>query len=320
MNASVTTTRSTSTRAGIAAPSPRPSYVGIVRGELFKIARLRIAWIMAGLLVCIIGGTALLILARPDNLKADPVRFLSVMTEVDLSVLRIFGGIALVVLTAHVIGLEYQQGTIRILLGRGVGRLQLLSAKVLALAGVALAGLVVGLLLEAALGTLVVLVVMGSPHALTTLSATYWTNTWFYLLATLISTGATLLLGVAVTVVGRSLAFGLGVGLSWFAADNIGTLIMLLLNGFTHSAFWLNITGFFLGPILNDLPALLVPVQVVVRQGPNGPVHVAQTADAIGATPLVAIGSAQALWVILGYCAVFAAVAVVLTWRRDVLE
>lgn len=317
MSASASATRPVAVLAATGTLSPHPSFLGIVRGEFFKIARLRIAWIMAGLIVCIICGTALLFLARPASLKQDPAIYLYVMTEVGLAVLRIFGGIALLILAAHVAGLEYQHGTIRILLGRGVGRLQLLGAKTLAIACVALAGLVVGLALEGMLGMLAVLLVTRSLHPLATLSAAYWTDAGFYLLATLISLGATLLLGVAVTVVGRSLAFGLGVGLSWFAADNIGTFVFALIYAFTGADFWRNITGFFLGPLLNYLPALLVPAQQVVLSGSHGPVR---AADTIGASPLAQVDTTQALLVIAGYCVVFVAVAVFLTRRRDVLE
>lgn len=118
-------------------------------------------------------------------------------------------------------------------------------------------------------------------------------------------------------MVGRSLAFGLGVGLSWFAADNIGTFVFALVYAFTGADFWRNITGFFLGPLLNYLPALLVPAQQVVLSGSHGPVR---AADTIGASPLAQVDTTQALLVIAGYCVVFVAVAVFLTRRRDVLE
>ena len=63
-----------------------------------------------------------------------------------------------------------------------------------------------------------------------------------------------------------------------------------------------------------------MPARQMVMAGPNGPVRVSQTADTIGAAPLVHIGATQGLLVVLGYSAIFAATAVYLTWRRDVLE
>src|SRR2546429_1109115 len=79
------------------------------------------------------------------------VNFIDVRAQSGLAILRAFGGIFLIILTARVIGLEYQLGTIRILLARGVGRLQLLLVKLLTIVLVALLILVVGLLLNVAL-------------------------------------------------------------------------------------------------------------------------------------------------------------------------
>ena len=115
---------------------------------------------------------------------------------------------------------------------------------------------------------------------------------------------ATILLVTAVTVIGRSLTFGLSIGLSWFAADNIGTVFMLLANRLTHNDFWLNVTGYFLGPILNNLPTTFLSSKVLT----------------IGPPPLVQVDRTQSLLVILAYTLIFAIVALVLTWRRDVKE
>ncbi|HEY7835128.1 MAG TPA: hypothetical protein VIG30_16245, partial [Ktedonobacterales bacterium] len=149
------------------------------------------------------------------------------------------------------------------------------------------------------------------------ITSKFWTDAGWYILTVAISMGATLLLGVAANVVGRSLAFGLGVGLIWFPADNIGTIIMSLIAQFTNNPFWNNITGFFLGPTLNVLPALIVPARVIT--GPLGQTA-SKPASTLGIPPLVSVTSTQAILVIVGYCVVFAAIAIYLTWRRDVLE
>jgi ABC-2 type transport system permease protein len=307
----------------VAVATPAPSFLGMVGGEMFKIARLRLVWIMTLAMAAFVTAPYLLYLTRP-NLKADitsdPLGGLYNLMEIDLSVLRVFSGIFLLVLAALVIGLEYQQGTIRILLGRGVGRLQLLGAKMLALVTVAV-GLIVGtLLLDGILAVFLLLTQVGNLNALQAASSQFWADSRLYFLAVLISIGATLLLGVSVSVVGRSLAFGLGVGLSWFAADNIGVIVMQLANVFTHQAFWNDITGFFLGPILNTLPRYMVPARVMTVQSASGVHTISQPAHSVGFSPLVNIDATHALLVILGYCVVFATVAIVLTWRRDVLE
>ena len=319
---SISLTSATDT-AALVAHDARPSFIGILRGEFQKIARMRIIWVMLILYVCVIVGPQIIFVTR-SNIKSQivssPFNTLYTLMEVDLSLLRVFGGIFILVLAAHVIGLEYQHGTIRILLGRGVGRLQLLGAKTLALATIAAGILLGGLAIEMALDYVMIAAIVGNTTSITGLSSRFWVDARLYLLAIAISMGATLLLGIAVAVVGRSLSFGLGVGLSWFAADNLGVLIMMLAYSFTQSDFWRNITGFFLGPILNTLPQYLIAPRTAVFPTEKGPQLISRAAQTIGASPLVSVSSQQALWVIAGYSAVFVAVAIVLTWRRDVLE
>lgn len=136
----------------------------------------------------------------------------------------------------------------------------------------------------------------------------------------LISLGATLLLGVAASVVGRSLAFGLAVGLSWFAVDNLATIPLTLAYQITHADFWLNVSGFLLGPLLNRLPDYIAPAWHVTTQGAHGPVTVAQSVSGFGLKPLVTVDGTYALLVIGGYAVVFAATVVVFTRWRDVQE
>jgi ABC-2 type transport system permease protein len=309
--------------AGVARRAARPSFPGMYGGELFKIAHLRVTWIMAVLFAGLIAAPQLIFLAAPrskDLIHADPFGLLNTMMEVDLSLVRIFAGVFLLILAAYVVGLEYQQGTIRVLLGRGVARLQLLGAKGLALLSVAVALLVGGLLIEAMMGLIVVASLAGNLNPLQSLTSQFWSDAWLYLVSVMISMGVTLLLAVAVTVVGRSLAFGLGVGLGWFAADNLGVVVMFLAYRFTGNDFWRQITGYFLGPILNNLPAVLVPARVMTVQTEKGLVTMLRSADTVGAAPLANIDATHSLVVIGIYAAVFAAVAIALTWRRDVLE
>jgi ABC-type transport system involved in multi-copper enzyme maturation permease subunit len=283
-----------------------------VRGELRKVAHMRITWALVALFTLFTGGSQLLLASGPNTgvqLQNDPLGAFYNVMEGDLSLVRGFGGIVLLILTAHVVGLEYQQGTIRILLGRGVGRLQLLGAKVLALTLVALGVLALGLVIESVFTLGIVSALAGGHQPWEALDGQYWANTGFYLLCVLISMAATLLLGVAASVVGRSLAFGLAVGLSWFAADNLAALPLTVLARFTHSDVWLSVSGFLLGPLLNRLPN-----ELGLSYGASRPV------DGFGIMPLVHVGGAQALLTIAVYAVVFTVAAVVLTWRRDVLE
>src|SRR5258707_1410205 len=135
----------------------RPTFLGILRGELFKISRQRATWVMGGMMVLFIALPYLVILNSPivkNGLLHDPLNTLYGGMGTELMFLRVFSGLFLILLTARLIGMEYSSGTIRVLLARGVGRLQLLFAKLLAIAVVALATLIGGILLTPVLSVL----------------------------------------------------------------------------------------------------------------------------------------------------------------------
>jgi ABC-type transport system involved in multi-copper enzyme maturation permease subunit len=302
----------------------KPSFPGAVRGEIFKQTHSRpVLW----LAVMVLATAALpaLFLALSSSTKAmlasTPDIFYFTVMNIDLSVLRIFVGVFVLIATALLVGQEYQNGTIRVLLSRGVDRVQLLLAKLLAMSLIALALLVVALVVVALSSLIGILFAAGSLDSLKVLNGDFWHSSWIYLLTVLISIGVSILLGACVAVVGRSLAFGVSAAIGWFAADNIGVLIMLLVFRFTQNEFWEQITGYFLGPTLNTMPAVVVPGLPISVTGPNGAViHAAFPAQVIGFPPLVNYDGTHALVLTLAYAIVFFAVAVVLTWRRDVKE
>lgn len=306
MNTVLTSTSATD----IKLHSSKPSFAGILGGEIFKITRQWTTWIMLVLLLGIIVLPYIVVSTAPNtatNLRNSPLNFFYNEMEISLSVLRVFIGIFLLILTARVFGLEYQLGTIRVLLARGVGRLQLLFAKLLALVIVALILFAGGVLLDGIMACGLVAILMGNLHALNVLTSTFWSNTWLYVLSVLISMGANILLATALTIIGRSLSFGLGAALGWYPADTLGSFIFLTLAyRITHSDFWLNISAYLLGPNLNAMAAALLPAQL--------------KANSIGPTPLVPVDGTHTLLVTLGYAVVSAVVAVVLTWKRDVKE
>jgi ABC-type transport system involved in multi-copper enzyme maturation permease subunit len=287
----------------------KPSIPGLVRGELLKISRQWLTWIMVALLVA---GTIFshLLTFSISNTKANisqaPLHFLYNEMEVSLSILRIFGGIFIIIITAYLIGIEYQYGTIRIVLARGVGRLQLLFAKLLTLVLITLA-LVGGLiLLNALMICLVISLISGNLQALNAITPEFWLNTGLYLLTVLISMGASILMSAAMGAIGRSLSIGMSASLAWFPVDNMGMLFMLLAARLTHNDFWNQITTYFLGPNLNVMPIVLLPAQL--------------NANSIGIPPLAPVNGPHTLWITLAYALVFATVAIVLTWKRDVKE
>ena len=301
----------------------RASFVGLVRGELRKLLHLRITWVLAVVITVFIVGAQIILVTGPktgSTLRSDPLGSFYNLIEGDFALVRIFSGIFLLVIAAHVIGLEYQQGTIRILLGRGVGRLHLLGAKVTASLLVGLALIVGELLIELLFATGIILAFANGSQPWQGLDGGFWASVGYYLLCLAINTVATLALGIAAAVVGRSLAFGLAVGLSWFAVDNLLTIPLGILVRVTQNAFWANLSGALLGPVLNRLPDEIAPPWTQTIQGPHGPMSVTQPLSGFGPQTLVPVPGSHALLVIAIYTLVFVGAAVVLTWRRDVLE
>jgi ABC-2 type transport system permease protein len=297
----------------------RASFLGLLRGEARKIMRLRITWLMALLYTGILTVLQLVLATGPhtaDQLRGDPLGGLYNVMEGDLSLVRIFSGIFLLVLTAHVVGLDYQQG-LRVVLARGVGRVQLLGAKTLTLALAGLGLFIWGCALQLGFGVVIVRVLAGGSAPWTALNGQYWSDTAYYALCVLISIGATLLLGIAASAVGRSLAFGLAVGLSWFAVDNLAIIALNVAYQITHQDFWRELSGYSLGLLLNRLPDYLVPSNHVVAAGPGGSTP---RVSGFGLMPLVPVTAAHAVIVITLYATIFAVVAIVLTARRDVSE
>jgi ABC-type transport system involved in multi-copper enzyme maturation permease subunit len=301
----------------------RPSFVGILRGELFKVSRTRSNWVILGGITLLLFGIFFLLVntAGPQKVLANqPLLFLYHVMGAMLAVQRAFIGIFLLIATARMVGLEHQQGTLRILLARGVGRLQLLGAKLLAMAIVALVVFACALVLSTGLVLAAIYQIQGNLDALQSLTPEFWTATGVYILTVLISMGVSILLATSVTIVSRSLSFGLAGALGWFAADNIGILVGYLVFKFTNNDFWLKVPAYFLGPELNLMPSVVVPALTFTTMTEKGPVTGPLPVDSIGFTPMVTYDGTHALLVALIYAVIFAVSAAVVIWRRDVLD
>jgi hypothetical protein len=193
--------------------------------------------------------------------------------------------------------------------------LQLLFAKLLAVAVIALGLLVLGLLLDYLLTVILVAGVTGNLNAFSALNSAFWSDARIYVLSIMLNMGVTILLATAAAVVGRSVAFGLSAALVFFPIDNIATLIMTLAYRVTQNDFWLNATAYFLGPNLNTMAAALTGNRVE-SIGANPLYFVDQAGQAHG----IQVDGTHTVVVALVYAAIFAITAIVLTWKRDVKE
>ena len=287
----------------------RPSFFGAVRGEAIKVSRQLSFWlILAGGLV-LLGVTVVAIGTvgnLPDLAKSDPSAYVRQLLDVYGTIFQIGSGIVLLIIGSRLIAMEYSSGTIRIAYARGVGRLQLLLAKLVLLALIGI-GLLVGYLIVVA-GIVVGLYASytGGLTGLDTLNAGLRQDFGYWLLVQGISMGVVILLAAAAAGLGRSLAFAMAASLGFFPVDNFLVGIMALTARATkHDSPWTNITEYLLGPNLNVVLNLIEPD------------HLARGAFA---PPLNPIDGHHALLVIGAWAALFLVIAVGRAVRPDVLE
>jgi ABC-2 type transport system permease protein len=294
-----------------------PSFFGLVRGEFFKVIRQWTTWILLVLLLGVIILPYIIEFTAPNvktNIQTDPLHFFYNILSIGLAIVRVFTGIYLLIIAARMVGLEYQLGTIRVLLSRGVGRLQLLFAKLLTVAIIALILLIIGLALNYLLTLILVAGVTGNLNAYSALNSQFWSDAWTYVQTILLNMAVTILLAFAASVVGRSLSFGMSAALVFFPIDNIGTVVMALAYRVTHSDFWLSATAYFLGPNLNAMP---MAISSKLESIGTTPLFLT---DPTGQTHGILIDGTHTVFVAVVYGVIFAAIAIFLTWRRDVME
>lgn len=144
-----------------------------------------------------------------------------------LGVLQTLGLILMAILTASAIGIDYGAGTLRSVLSKGTGRWQYLAAKLLTLAALAALGLFVAVASVAASGVIAASIAgaaTGEPAA----TAVTWTDAARALGRAWISFLPYVALTAFVTVLARSSAAGMAIGLGYYFAEQ---LIVLLLSG-----------------------------------------------------------------------------------------
>jgi ABC-2 type transport system permease protein len=286
----------------------KPSFVGLVGGELFKIRHQLSSWIMLIVLVCLTFAPYLVALGLDgvaNDLNQSPDNFLGTWLGENMLVLRAASGFILIIMTARLIGQEYNLGTIRILLARGVGRVQLLLAKLAAMAIWAIFIILISLVLNLLLTGALVLIKTGSLHAFSGMTSTTWHDLAIYVGTVAISMGASILMASTLSVLGRSMAFGMSLSLVWFPLDNIMVGVLVLVSDLTRNTAWLNFSAYLLGPNLNSMFIAITGQPWAFGAG------VAST-DPVGGTHTVIVT--------VVYAAIFALVSIGLTWKRDVKE
>jgi ABC-type transport system involved in multi-copper enzyme maturation permease subunit len=304
-----TTVSGTAGASAVAGHTLRPSFLGLMRGEWLKVSRQWSFWIMLGLMV---GGYILVTLIYAaggnlaDRLRQNPQEGVYSFMELYLFLLRVFWGMMVIILTARLIGMEYSGGTIRVLLGRGVGRLQLLFAKLSVLALIAVVGGALLTLFATLCGMIGIEAAAHNLDLFKAANATFWSDARLYAASVLISLLVSILMAAAVTTVTRSLAAGLSVSIIWFPIDNLSILPLMLGAALTKWSFWTLVSGDFLGLNLDTMATQLLS---------NPGLSLINTF-----APLTPVTGAHTLLVTGIYAVAFLVAAVALTALRDVKE
>jgi ABC-2 type transport system permease protein len=278
----------------------RPPFPALVASELFKIRRQTVNRRLA--LVPVLGlvvYAALCVLSHGPSPGKQLQGALDVLDP--LAFLLQFGlGAPLVLISARTVAQEYQLGTIRVLVGRGVGRIRLLLAELTALAILGGAGLVAGVVIGCALAAGLV---PGLAASLPSAPTVLWRDALLDLEATIGSLAACLLLGAFVAALSRSLSLSLAVSVVWMPFENLLVLLLGVAVALTNVDGLRQVSAFLLSANLNMLPQALAPWREV-------PVFLA--------TPLVDVDSTHVVAVTLSYLAIFLGGSILLTWRRDI--
>jgi ABC-type transport system involved in multi-copper enzyme maturation permease subunit len=257
MNANVRK-RSTDTPA----MAPRPSFVGLLRAELRKLRRQRGNWaVLVGLTVFFLPFVPIQLANL--GLQHDPERFMRWAALTSAEMCNTTVGIFLLLAGARLTGTEYSAGTVRVILAKGVGRIQLLAVKLAALVTVGVFLVASFVVLAGGAAYAIHLVWQAGPP-----SAAAWSAAGGAVAVMMISMVACILVPVAAGMLGRSTAFAVGVAMGFFAADNVAAILLDELATLTHMGFLHQVAGYLLGPNLNTLPGQVAGVRAIIAGTP----------------------------------------------------
>lgn len=221
------------------------------------------------------------------------------------------GVILLAILAGAVIGGEFGFGTVRLALSRGVGRAQLLTAQVVALAllslGISLVMVLLGIIAGFTIGPLLGATVAALPSGGGLALVTYWLAVSLHLFA--FAAIAFLLATLA-----RSTAAGIAVPLGYYIFEVIATGILSALSFAIHGNvgdFLGHVPDWFLGQNLSVVAAKtfapLQPASGGIQSGGGGP-----TGPTFDLT--------HGLLVSLAYCVVLIGATYFIMRRRDITD
>lgn len=285
------------------------SFRSALRAELIKLRHQRPTWVLMGFVLLLLGLVMFSMAADSQigtDLRHTPLLGLDQMLPGLQFVFAAGAGVVLLTSGSRLMAMEYSLGTIRVILGRGTGRVQLVLAKLVAclLLG---AGLLLAYIGLCATGmTLITLHLTGSLEAASRLPLAGWHQLALTVAAGAMSAVSCCVVGITMGALTRSLTGGMALSVLFFPLDNALDLVLRGLHHLDRLEVWRTLSAFSLGPSLNLLPTALTGQTI--------------PGSTVLPTPMLTLAAGGVIAVIGGWCLGLVALALWSAVARDVLS
>lgn len=302
-------------RIPASAPPAGPSrgLLRLLRSDLFKLWHRPLTWgLIAVSLFFVLAAFLTLIYTvlnhasavLPGHLFGGSVGLGNIIIQ-QLTLGRRVGEFSCVALAGAAVGVDFSSGALRVVLGRGVARWQVLLSKYLALCVFAVF-LALLMTLEAALLAGFLPVLVGGAPGLDLLSAGDLGSILRADLGLLENWVGVMALGVALAIVGRSAAVGVGGGLAYLIAEDLGGRVLPAITFETHVAVFRELTSILYSANLSAFFYHSIPIRLAAEL---------DFLDGVMPTPMV--GTAHSLIVAAAFLAALLLISGALFARQE---
>ena len=284
----------------------------LMQVEFFKLRKRMMTWLVALILVALVVLLYMVLwsvsarvetFGERNRFTAEDLRralYLQASVPFSLQIVALFGSILAMILAAGAAGSEYAWGTVRLTATASSGRLRLISAKLIVVAGLVVAGALLAVAVGLAISTIITVSNGGADFSFVTPG---WVkDQWASFGRTLFVMMPYVTLSFCAAVVGRSTLAGVGAGLGFAFIEPIVSNLMRLGTGVWH-----------------DVPNYLINANLQVILAQNRLPEVANFGPS--QRELASRGSLSvegAALVLLAYTAAFILLAFAVYRRRDI--
>lgn len=295
----------------------------LIQNELYKLWKHRVIWILLGVdLFFVFTAWCVLVFYamkthegfEPGHLLGGPEALRNALSQ-PLILGRRGGMFITAALGGLVFGSEFSNGSIRLILSRGINRAVYLLSKYIALAVVCLALVIASLLLSAVLTSLLILFHQPAPTLLS-LDAPTLQSVFSVCVGSYESFLFCMLFGAALALVARSTAFGMAASFAYLIGEDIAAQILPVLSKALHTQLGNQIVNVLYTTNLNAFYADMLPT--FLAQGLDRIDGV--VACTPGVNTCVTSSPIQSLLIVLVWGLVLAGVPALLFLKRDVLQ